>query len=223
MYSQGHSFMASPDYANNFYSTTLYPNSVSEGSLLYATGDDVIGELSLSGSGVVVANSGALSVSSDLVITSGAVTTPSQPMCMAYLSSTASNVTGDGTTYTIAFDSEVIDQASNFNTSTHAFTAPVTGMYDLTLCLQLAQVGALASTITAQAVVSGTQAATYTLLNGSAGLISGSSTVGMCSRIVVPMDSGDSVTFTAMVSGLTKTVDVVGGSKSASSVSCRLL
>lgn len=45
------------------------------------------------------------------------------------------NVTGDGTEYTIVFDTELHDWGSNFNISTGVFTAPVAGVYLFTGCV----------------------------------------------------------------------------------------
>lgn len=60
----------------------------------------------------------------------GIVTKPEQPAFLAYLSATANNVTGDGTSYTVACNTEVFDQGSDYdNASTYTFTAPVTGRY----------------------------------------------------------------------------------------------
>lgn len=47
----------------------------------------------------------------------------------AYLSTTQNNVTGDGTIYTIPFDTTLFNIGSGFNTGTGVFTAPVTGNY----------------------------------------------------------------------------------------------
>jgi len=60
---------------------------------------------------------------------SGRYTNTSQPLVGAYLSSTVSNVTGDGTAYTVIFDTESFDQGSNYNNSTGVFTAPIAGKY----------------------------------------------------------------------------------------------
>lgn len=59
----------------------------------------------------------------------GAITKPLQPAFHAYNSANDSNVTGDGTAFTIDFDSEVYDRGSNFSADT--FTAPVSGVYPL--------------------------------------------------------------------------------------------
>lgn len=54
---------------------------------------------------------------------------PTRSAFFAHRTSAASNVTGDGTTYTIVFDAELMDVNSDFNTSDGLFTAPVSGVY----------------------------------------------------------------------------------------------
>ena len=66
------------------------------------------------------------------VLTSGSGPGASTPAFSVSLSSTQSNVTGDGTVYTIPWNTIAYDQASNFNASTGVFTAPTTGIYLLT-------------------------------------------------------------------------------------------
>ncbi len=61
--------------------------------------------------------------------TSGQITYPLQPAFLAYVTNQINDVTGDGTLYTIIFDTESYDVGSNFASGT--FTAPVTGKYFL--------------------------------------------------------------------------------------------
>ena len=61
----------------------------------------------------------------------GEITKPLTPAFLAYLSATASNVSGDGTAYTVACNTEVFDQGGDYNNGTYTFTAPVTGRYML--------------------------------------------------------------------------------------------
>lgn len=84
-----------------------------------------------SGSGNIAMNTG-LTVNS-----SGIDYNTKQPMFCAYLSASVTNVTGDGTYYSITWNSTTINQSSSFNTTTHLFTAPVTGNYLFILCAQL--------------------------------------------------------------------------------------
>jgi len=62
--------------------------------------------------------------------TTNEVTMPSQPAFLAVMSADATNVTGNGTNYTIAVATEIFDQNADYNNGTYTFTAPVTGRYD---------------------------------------------------------------------------------------------
>jgi hypothetical protein len=81
--------------------------------------------------GIVKYNGTSLVTSTTATIdASNRMTNTSQPAFMAYLSATASNVTGDGTTYQIAYDTVVYDTAGGFTTGGSAhYTFPVTGKY----------------------------------------------------------------------------------------------
>lgn len=50
---------------------------------------------------------------------------------VAYKSAQTDNVTGDGTEYTIIFNTELGDVNSNYNNANGVFTAPLTGYYQL--------------------------------------------------------------------------------------------
>ena len=65
------------------------------------------------------------------IATTGEVTLPLQCAFSAYLAADKLNVTGNGTIYTIPFDTELFDRNSDFNTGTGVFVAPVTGIYHL--------------------------------------------------------------------------------------------
>lgn len=59
----------------------------------------------------------------------GEWTYPLQPAFLAYVAVDIPNVTGDATIYTVICDTEVYDQAADFNLATSTFTAPITGKY----------------------------------------------------------------------------------------------
>lgn len=65
----------------------------------------------------------------NMSVTDGQMLLPSRCAFFAYLSSTQSNVTGDGTEYTIISDTESFDTGNNYNAATGIFTAPVTALY----------------------------------------------------------------------------------------------
>lgn len=82
-----------------------------------------------SGDVVVLQNNVILgsSSSSTLTINAETVSQPNIPCFLAYNSVTDTNQTGNGTSVTVDFDTEVFDQSGDFATDT--FTAPATGKY----------------------------------------------------------------------------------------------
>lgn len=72
-----------------------------------------------------------------VVTTAGAITQPLQPAFSAYRTTDVNNVTGDGTTYTVALNGTKYNIGGHFSTSTFKFTAPVTGIYRLISCVSL--------------------------------------------------------------------------------------
>lgn len=132
----------------------------------------------------------------------GEVTQPNQPSFLAYNSATDSNVTGDGTDYTVDFDTEVFDQGSDFATDT--FTSPVTGKYLLTCKVTLAEI---------------TSSHTYlrvTLVTSNRSYISewalghNSSYYTIDTNNLVDMDANDTAYVSVHVNGSTKSIDSYG-------------
>lgn len=81
-------------------------------------------------SGLVLTSGGNIAMNGGFSITGGGVELNTlQPIFCAYLAANAANVTGDGTVYTIAFNSTAINQGTVYNTASHLFTAPITGNY----------------------------------------------------------------------------------------------
>ena len=54
---------------------------------------------------------------------------PLSPAFAAQRTAQVTNVTGDGTAYTIVYDVEIFDRGGDFD-GTSTFTAPVTGLYE---------------------------------------------------------------------------------------------
>lgn len=61
----------------------------------------------------------------------------STPVFIARNSTTRTNVTGDGTQYSVIFNTEITDQGADYNPTTGVFTAPITGHYILSVFLNL--------------------------------------------------------------------------------------
>lgn len=59
----------------------------------------------------------------------GLMLNTAQPVFSAYRSSSASNVTGDSTIYTVVYNSTNINVGTSYNTTTGVFTVPITGFY----------------------------------------------------------------------------------------------
>lgn len=169
-----------------------------------------------SGTGSIIGNSGWTINSSGLRL--NAV----QPACFADRTTAASNVTGDGTVYTVVFSSTLFDQNSNFNTGTGVFTAPVTGKYWFYACVTAGAVAAGNTTAACVLVTTAhtfsqdlnSPAACYTTVNGNF-----STTLG----ILAPMTAGDTAYFNLVISGGTKIVSANGSSAFLSSIDCILI
>lgn len=136
----------------------------------------------------------------------GQVTQPLQSSFCAYLSSSATDVTGDGTQYTIICDGERFDQAGDYNTSTGVFTAPITGRYLFTVMIQLVQLTVATHTdIIARLVTSN-----FTYFSFSSVVAGSSIGVQVPLSVIADMDAGDTASVTIEVDGSSKVVDVVG-------------
>lgn len=145
--------------------------------------------------------------STALIDSSNRFLNASQPAFKVYRSSAASNVTGDGTAYVIVWDTELVDQGSNFSST--AFTAPVTGLYQFNATVWLSGVGAGHTTAQLYFTCSSTADLNYICYNnpfvqsvGASYIVSGS--------CIMSMAASATCTVTATVSGSTKTVSVFG-------------
>jgi len=70
-----------------------------------------------------------------VIDSTGAVTKPLQPAFLVNHSATQSNISNGGGHVAVAFDTEIFDQNADF--ASNAFTAPVTGKYQLNLLLRV--------------------------------------------------------------------------------------
>lgn len=130
------------------------------------------------------------------------------PAFLVNLDVTVADVTGDGTTYTIVFDSEIFDQGENFDGTT-TFTAPVTGRYMFASNTNITDIQSAMRLATTELVTSNRTyiGAGY---NNPSAIHSGSWMLNWA--MLVDMDSGDTAFCTITVGriGDAKVVDVVG-------------
>ena len=136
-----------------------------------------------------------------LTIKSGYISSTIMPAFLARLSATQSNVTGDGTSYMIPVNSEVFDQASNFD-GAGTFTAPITGKYQFSGAVRFGDIAA------------GHTWLLYLVTSNRNYLFSeGAYTKSMVTlnfSILADMDAADVAQLFIIVSGGTKIIEVQG-------------
>ena len=139
-----------------------------------------------------------------------------QPAFAAYLSTSTGNVTGDGTVVTVVCDTKLYDQATNYNTSTGAFTAPVAGIYLFTARALIIATGTTTYDAEARIVTTGTYAATYRYRYDAAPVASDN----ICPTItqIVKMAALDTAYFTVYSYGDVTKKDYIFGGALASGV-----
>jgi hypothetical protein len=151
-----------------------------------------------------------LSPPTPLVSSSGVVTNSNQPCFLAYLSTTTTNATGDGTVYQVAFDTVVFDQGSNFTIGASAnFTAPLTGKYFFTTTVTYSGASPASGFVFITDLVATSKTMqTRTDLSGGTAL-GGLNTYTNSS--IIDMTAGDTLFVNAESVGGTKTTSIVGG------------
>ena len=137
----------------------------------------------------------------------GQVTQPLQPCFNVYNSAALDNVTGDNTAYIIAFNTEIFDEGSNYNTGTYTFTAPVTGIYLLTFNVTLNNVDSDVHTTIRNTIVTSNN--TYSIQSDPRGLAWATpSDAASTYSILVDMDANDTAYVQLTVFGSSKSVDI---------------
>jgi len=142
------------------------------------------------------------------VATTGEINYPLQSAFLAYLGTTDSNVTGDGTTFQLGSGNAltiVFDQNSDFNTN-GTFTAPVTGRYRFDICVLTQQ-----STAGMSAALSLTTS-NRTYVFGDYASIPGGN-YPLVGSVLADMDAADTATVSITLGGGAKVVDIFGGAQ----------
>jgi len=127
--------------------------------------------------------------------------------CFSAYTGLESNITGDGTAYTIdcSGGGERFDQNSDFD-GTSTFTAPTMGLY---LLVAVVYISGLTGSHTSSSIITITSNRNYYGFGFDAGaLMNSSNEMSLSACIIADMDASDTATWRLTVSGSTKVVDV---------------
>lgn len=147
--------------------------------------------------------SGSVTSTSVVVSAAGEITQPRQPSFLA-TSSGATDVTGDGTSYTINYANEIYDQGGDYNNTTFTFTAPVSGRYQINATTDLVQI---LNTHTTRSLTVVTSNRNYFF--GQSQLLA-QDFLSLVATVVADMDANDTAFVQARAASSTKTVDIGG-------------
>ena len=142
----------------------------------------------------------------DPVVWTGTHTNTSQPCFLAYNSAGDSDQTGAGAAATVDFDAEIFDQGANF--ASDAFTAPVTGRYQLIAQVTLLNITAAADDVELVIVTSNRS---YSMIIINTDNLPTLLAIGR--SVIADMDTDDTATVTIEVNGeASDVVDIAGDS-----------
>lgn len=155
--------------------------------------------------GTVLFNNSTVKIDS-----TGRQTNTTQPCFSAYLSSAVTNVTGDGTSYIVAYDSTNFDQGSNFNTSTNKYVAPVAGKYLFTGIMYIQNLGVAHTNLNIILGNVTTAVSYYCWINNPVvQAVSGVYNINFSK--IISCAASDNIDVVIVVSGSTKTVGLLNG------------
>jgi hypothetical protein len=159
----------------------------------------------------LVGNGGSTGIA---ISSAGEVTMAAQPAVLANNSVTDSNVTGNGASATIDFDTEIFDQNADFASDT--FTAPITGRYFVAISVQASGSTSSAASASLRHVASNRTFNSYS----NPGTPDCSNQVSA----IVDMDADDQLTAVFRVTGESSdVVDINGSSDMGTRISICLL
>jgi hypothetical protein len=139
----------------------------------------------------------------------GVATNTSQPAFSAYPSASITNVTGDGTTYTVIWDTKLFDQGTNYNTGTGGFTCPVAGIYLFNTAFNLIGLTS-AMTSTNINIVNTTSGQSFWFGEFTGASADSNGRLGIAFSTLAKCSASDVVNVQITVSGSTKNAGIIG-------------
>lgn len=149
-----------------------------------------------------------------LPIANGGTGQTTAPSFLVYISSDATNATGDGTNYLVALDTKVYDTTSSFNTGTFLYTVPVTGAYMLSTQVYLTGVDSITGMTSCVTILNVTGGSTYNLCDVESTTADGSHNLSLNGSVIAQLTSGATIGLHTAIFNGTKTATVVATSGS---------
>lgn len=159
-------------------------------------------------SGLSMTNQSAITATTTTgnIFRPGIIRNDKQPAFLCTVNGNQDDVTGDGTTYTIPFATEIFDKANNFSSTT--FTAPYTGKYLFNVLVNFHDTAAAHTTFNLNIITSNRA---YRIGNGNPfNMMDASTFLANPGSMIADMDAADTATVTLQVSNGTKVIDVGG-------------
>lgn len=142
----------------------------------------------------------------------GEINYPGQCSFMAYLSSTATDVTGDGTYYKIIPDTELWDVGSNYDNTTGVFTAPYTSLYQFVGGITYGGLAAGNTIIDSEFINSALSSEYVSIININGGTArDANNQLTFSKTAMLYLTASDTVCLSARAFSTTKVVDIIGG------------
>lgn len=137
----------------------------------------------------------------------GRILLPNQPKFVAYTTAGPGNVTGDGTLYTVIYDTARINTGSYYDTTTGIFTAPLTGTYMFSCLVSLTNIGVGHTKGGGLFVIAGSRSESMVAYGTNLALAANSdNNIFFSGGTVTYLVAGDTVKMTVLASNSTKTV-----------------
>lgn len=162
-----------------------------------------------------IGTSGSSSNQHNKTYIAGVTTLPDQPAFLAYRSSDVTNITGNGATYTVIFDTAQYNVGSGYNTGTGTFTASSAGVYSFDVLVNVSGLSSVMTGSRINLVISGSGASvgTYALVSsnpyGSRNTLTG--VITLAGSLSVYMAASDTARVEVIISGgAGNTADVQG-------------